>query len=93
MESGRVVRAYAWAGQTLWQQGRPTVAELQLRLRCLDYGEVPAKSLFDQSDIFSANTERVPLLAAKWSVDPTAIDEKHFKASHGIAGELSSKSY
>jgi hypothetical protein len=93
LEGGHVVRAYAWAGQTLWHQGRPTVAELQLRLRCLNYGEVPARSLFDQSEVFSANTEKVPLLAAKWSVDPTTIGEKHFKASHGIAGELSSKSY
>jgi hypothetical protein len=90
---GAVERAYAWAGQTLWNQGRMTPAEMQLRLRCLDYCEGLPRSIFDQSEVFAANTEKVPLLAAKWSVDPTSIEEKHFKASHGIAGELSSKSY
>jgi hypothetical protein len=91
LDMGRVIRAYAWSNQTLWNQGHITSGEMQLRLKCFDYGESSTKSSYDQTEIFSINTEKVPLLAAKWSVDPTAIDEKHFSSAHGIAGELSSR--
>jgi len=93
IETGRVIRAYAWAGQTQWNQGKKTSGEIQLRLKCFDYCESAGKASYDHNEAFSNNTEKVPLLAAKWSVDPTAIEEKHFKAGHGIAGELSSKPY
>jgi hypothetical protein len=91
IETGRVVRAYAWANQTIWSQGKITTAEMQLRLKCYDYGESSTRSSYDQTEIFSINTEKVPLLAAKWSIDPTTLDEKHFKASQGITGEMSSR--
>ena len=29
-----------------------------------------------------------PLLAARWSVDPTSLDERHFATGRGIVGEL-----
>jgi hypothetical protein len=86
---GQVQRAYAWAGKTLWNQGRVTQAELDLRLKCFDYGEAVPRVHFAHSDPTFLNAERVPLLAARWSVDPNAIDARMLKESQGIAGELS----
>ena len=40
-EAGKIVRAYAWAGKTLWNQGPLTPAENILEMRCCDYGESP----------------------------------------------------
>jgi hypothetical protein len=88
-EQGQILRAYAWAGRTLWNQGRPTRAELELGLTCLDYWEQSAPTAFGQSDAAGLNTDRVPLLAARWSLDPATIDVRRCKESHGIAGELS----
>src|SRR5262249_7227603 len=39
VEAGRVVRAYAWAGRTVWNQGIKTRAELELGLKCFHYFE------------------------------------------------------
>jgi len=85
---GHVQRAYAWAGKTLWNQGRVTQAERDLRLKCFDYAEATPRIHFAHSDPTFLNTERVPLLAARWSVDPNAIDARMLKESQGIAGEL-----
>jgi hypothetical protein len=85
---GQVQRAYAWAGKTLWNQGRVTQAEIDLRLKCFDYAEATPRIHFAHSDPAFLNTERVPLLAARWSVDPNAIDARMLKESQGIAGEL-----
>jgi hypothetical protein len=86
-EAGRVLRAYAWAGKTLWNQGVKTRAELELGLKCFHYLETPERPLFGQPDVIAVNTEKVPLLAARWSLDPAAIDERLFEQSRGIAGE------
>ena len=86
-ESGRIVRAYAWAGQTLWNQGARTPAELELGLKCFHYFETPESAWNGRSDVLSSNTEKVPLLAARWSFDPAAIDERTFERASGLAGE------
>jgi len=88
-EQGVVLRAYAWAGRTLWNQGRVTRTEIDLGLKCFGYAELPPKSPFTQSDPAAFNIERVPLLAARWSIDPTMIDVRLLKETQGIAGELS----
>jgi hypothetical protein len=87
-DGGRVVRAYAWAGKTLWQQGARTAAEKELGLRCFDYFQAADPAVFGQSDALSLNTEKVPLLAARWSLDPGHIEERFLEAGCGIAGEL-----
>jgi len=87
VEAGRVVRAYAWAGKTHWNQGIKTRAELQLGLKCFHYLEAPERTQYGQTDVIALNTEKVPLLAARWSLDPAAIDERLFEQSLGIAGE------
>lgn len=86
IDKGRVFRGYAWGEQALWNQGPATAAEKDLKLCCFEYGE---NSTFDQKEMLAMNTERVPQLASRWSIDPSSIDERQFKSSYGIAGELS----
>jgi hypothetical protein len=89
MEAGRVVRAYAWAGKTLWNQGIKTRAELDLGLKCFRYLEGPERARLGQSDVIATNTDKVPLLAARWSFDPAAVDERILERACGIAGKPS----
>ena len=86
---GRVIRAYAWAGKTLWKQGPRTAAEKDLDLQCLDYNETAERDSFNEPDRISINVEKVPLLAARWSLDPACIDERLLEHECGIAGEPS----
>ena len=89
VEHGVVRRAYAWGGRTLWNQGRLTRAEIELALKCYDYGDGEDRVDFGRVDPTAVNTERVPLLASRWSLDPTAIDARALKEHQGIAGKLS----
>ncbi len=75
LDSGRVTRAYAWAGETLWNEGRPTLEERMLGMRCRAYAEEPPPMRFGEVPSELHNTERVVLLARRWSVDPMAAIE------------------
>lgn len=86
-EQGQVQRAYAWAGRTLWNQGKLSRAEMDLGLKCHDYGEGEARIDYGKVDPAAVNTERVSLLASRWSLDPTAIDARLLKESQGITGQ------
>lgn len=86
-EAGRVVRAFVWAGTTLWKQGKTTPAEKQLDLQCPEYGEELQSALFALEPV-GANTEKVPLLAAQWSLDPAGVDASVVTDRPGVAGEL-----
>jgi len=88
-EDGRVIRGYAWAGETLWNQGVQTRAERKLGLKCYDYFETDMHSHFTQLERARANTEKVPLLAAVWSVDPGSVNDNALADVFGIAGDLS----
>jgi len=88
-EGGRVVRAYAWAGKTVWQQGVRTSAEKDLDLKCFDYSEASERTGFGEPDFIALNVDKVPMLAARWSLDPGRIDEHCFHTGHGVAGEPS----
>jgi hypothetical protein len=87
LEHGRVVRGYAWAGQTLWNEGPVTPAENTLSLHCLDYLEEP-EAATPKRDPLTANTEKVPLLAARWGVDPAALGRSLLDERRGLTGEL-----
>jgi hypothetical protein len=89
LEAGRVLRAYAWAGKTIWKQGLRTAAELELGMKCLDYAQSVEGASFALSEVMAANADKVPLLAARWSLDPAEIDERFFEHERGIAGESS----
>jgi hypothetical protein len=84
--SGHIRRAYAWAGETLWNQGEPTQAEIDLAMKCLGYGEL-AQSV-EPSDSPGSNTEKVMLLAARWSFDPTSVDENRLRVGLGVSGDV-----
>jgi hypothetical protein len=84
---GRVGRAYAWAGRTLWLQGPRTAAEQELGMLCFDYGDSDEGTLFAGSDAITANVEKVPLLAARWGLDPESLDVQVLEREGGIAGE------
>jgi hypothetical protein len=88
-DAGRVVRAYAWAGKTLWKQGHRTAAETELNLKCFDYTDPAQRIAYGQPDVVAANVEKVPLLAARWSLDPARLDEGFLENERGIAGEPS----
>lgn len=86
LESGRVYRAYAWSGETLWNQGTLTAAEKELDMRCFDYGA--DQNLFLIKEDLAANSERIGQLAARWSIDPTAGGHGVW-GGRGIVGALS----
>ena len=88
VDQGLVARAYSWAGRTLWNQGKLTRAEIELNLKCYGYGEGEERIDFGRPDPAAINTERLPLLAARWSIDPTSIDARMLKENNGIAGQL-----
>jgi hypothetical protein len=88
-ESGRVIRAYAWAGKTLWTQGRKTAAERDLDLKCFDYEDAESESGFGTPEGAAANVDKVPLLAARWSLDPAQVEERFVERGRGVAGEPS----
>jgi len=89
LEAGRVLRAYAWAGATLWHQGARTAAEAELGLKCFDYGEDLPPSKWGVSELLAANVEKVPSLAAQWSLDPAELELRMLPDSRGIAGRPS----
>lgn len=88
VESGRVVRAYAWAGTTLWHQGVKTSAEIALRMNCFGYGENHGGDDWTVADHLVANVEKVPQLAQRWSLDPAEIDGHLLARQPGIAGNV-----
>lgn len=93
LENNRVYRAYAWAGETLWNQGELTAAEKELELKCYAYCDSPLPYPFTARDTHLANADKVMQLAARWSVDPMAVNSQTLKASLGISGDLRHKSF
>ncbi len=87
-EAGRVIRAYAWAGQTVWNQGIKTIPELKLGFKFFNYGESPESAVWNRNDIMAANADKVPLLAAHWSLDPAEVQFRLAEYGGGIAGEV-----
>jgi len=88
-ESGRIVRAYAWAGATVWNQGIKTTAETALGVKCFGYGEVSTTDEWTVAAFIVANVEKVPQIARRWSLDPAEIDLRTLASAHGIAGQHS----
>jgi hypothetical protein len=86
LERGHVYRGYAWAGETLWNQGPVTAAEKDLEMLCLEYAS--EQSPFAVREGLSANCEKVNQLAARWSIDPGAIPPEMWRG-RGIVGAFS----
>ena len=77
LDEGCVTRAYAWADETVWNQGAKTMAEIGLGMKCSGYGENSATN-----EITESNFEKIPLLAARWGLDPAMLHR-----TDGITGE------
>jgi hypothetical protein len=88
-EGGHIIRGYAWAGKTLWTQGEMTPGECDLGMRCFDYVDPLDVVQFNTSDSGCTNSDKVHLLAARWSVDPEDLDERFIEHEWGIVGEPS----
>jgi len=86
-ENGVVTRAYAWACETIWNQGAKTPAEIELSMKCFGYGEEPNADSWAAVEWTAANVGKVPLLATRWSLDPARINERALNHADGIAGE------
>ena len=86
LERGHVYRAYAWAGETLWNQGPLTAAERDLGLVCFGYGT--EQNPFAIREVLTVNSDNVNQLAARWSVDPCAYSPAMLNG-RGIVGEFS----
>jgi hypothetical protein len=87
LESGRVIRAYAWAaGQTLWNQGQITDDERRFGLKCFGYGECTDPQDWRLRERITENLVKVPLLAARWSLDPAELESVPSNRASGAAG-------
>jgi hypothetical protein len=86
VEAGRVVRAYAWAGGTIWTQGAKTQAESDLVMKCYGYGESARPAAWGFNELIASNVEKVPMLAARWSLNPAEIDARLVERSRGVTG-------
>jgi hypothetical protein len=84
VERGHIYRAYAWAGETLWNQGPLTAAERDLGLVCFNYGS--EQNPFAIREVLTQNTDNVNQLAARWSVDPSTSTPA--TTGRGIVGEF-----
>ncbi len=86
LEDGRVYRAYAWAGEILWNEGFLTAAERELGMVCFDYGcEV---NVFASREALAGDAEKLSQLAGRWSLDPAAIPPSSWR-TQGIVGKVS----
>lgn len=82
LDDGCVTRAYAWAGETVWNQGVETIPEIEADFKLFPYGDATA-TIWDAE----SNFEKVPRLAARWSLDPAQIKADAFRHAVGLAGE------
>ncbi len=81
LDDGCVTRAYAWAGETVWNQGIETLPEIEIGAKLFGYGEMAACGLEAES-----NFAKVPQLAARWSLDPAEVKLNSPRQAIGIAG-------
>ena len=86
--TGHIERAYAWCGETQWNQGPVTPEESVIGMECHQYG-ISIEDL-DPKQIaqLNNNTVNISQLAARWSINPDALSPEIFTKSSGITGEL-----
>lgn len=82
LDDACVTRAYAWTGETVWNQGVKTLPEIKVDMKLSGYGE-PTTTMLDAE----MNFEKIPRLAALWSLDPAAVKLSSQRPATGIAGE------
>ncbi len=75
LRDGRVVRGYSWSADVRWNEGRITMDERLLGLRARPYAESPEPVAYGEVSPEQTNTERLLLLARRWSLDPVTASE------------------
>jgi hypothetical protein len=85
VENGMVTRAYAWVNETVWNQGPKTLAEIELNMKCFNYAENAETGARTREPGAAANVEKLPALAARWSLDPAAVNAHERIPADGIA--------
>ena len=88
-ENGSITRAYAWVNETVWNQGPKTLAEIELNMKCFNYGEDTPTEDRTTKTITTANIEKVSGLAARWSLDPATLNDNAWIPADGVAGKSS----
>jgi len=88
---GKIARAYAWAGRTLWNQGEVTPEEQALGLRCFEYLESPEVLSITDEEALEQNVQRVHALAACWGPDPAEFSCLSLERHCGIVGAPSAR--
>jgi hypothetical protein len=93
VRDSQVVRAYAYVGdlgETIWNRGEPTPAEKELDFHFFDGESEEAKKpgYYGRNDLRFPCEEDVMKVAAKWSVDPTQLDQLDLQPSTGWLGRL-----
>jgi hypothetical protein len=86
LQHGRVIRAFAWAGQTIWRQGTRTPAEEDLDMVCPDYGESSNEELIAELSLVNLNPDKLLSLAARWSLDPTRLTATDLARASAVVG-------
>jgi predicted metal-dependent HD superfamily phosphohydrolase len=89
VENGNVHRAYAWVNETAWNQGPKTLAEIELNMKCFNYGEASEWAYQTTEESAAANVDKVPALAARWSIDPAAFNSDGRVPADGVAAKSS----
>jgi hypothetical protein len=86
-DHGKIIRAYAWAQEVLWNEGNPTAAEKELGMQSYDYLEEAELPSMTKQDLIESNVDKVPALAARWSLDPAVAGERFLREQPGVAGD------
>jgi len=84
----KVNRAYAWTGETVWNEGRVTLAEEKTGMRCFDYLVSGNEESYQLWETVGANLDRLPVLASIWSVDPVVFEDAAMRLKPCWAGRL-----
>ena len=84
----KVIRAYAWTGETAWNQGKPTIGEEKTDMCCFDYLAAGNEESYQQWEIVGANVDRLPMLASIWSVAPVVFSDPVMRMKQGWVGRL-----
>ena len=72
----------------MWNQGKITPEESVLGMECHKYGDSIEGLDFQQVGRLNNNTANISQLAARWSLNPAALNSEIFTKSVGITGEL-----
>jgi len=86
IDSLRVVRGFSWSGQTRWNQGNVTPEEQRLAMECPDYSVNGEDSDWQTRERMGNNLHKLPLLAARWSIDPVELELVPSARAAGMAG-------